>query len=1316
MDLGNKKNSLDDQQVDATTLHTSFFFPSPLQASSGYLVQLEGAAIAAGIAQEEEKFMLLFSSDSGAVQHLKSSTRAEAITLMRELIGDYTEKFQAKDPTAFNLRPGVARLGRFLQADGVVLSLRDLFHFLCSGFEPAQYRLWYQATRDVTTDCDQFKVRSTFRGDIDLIKALIEDVGLDQHPQRGGIEAALYKWVQSWAKLPLLPKVSDDFSFLAYFCGALVELPDLEANDFRSLIVCLCDAAVERSDRAISDSRFDMFRAFARSSRRISFCQYLLKQHGRSLDLLGERLKAWLIINVLMSDAPDYLRLFRHSLRLDLFTEELELDHDELRSFIHSIVQKARPYRERYELDWLTEASELLALIIESNRKAAALALDRSPAVESLAVQLAGESHQSISSRDMKALLSHVTRLLQQSAIVGESAKESSEIFVEYFSPLNGTQSSNLAFRNSSRLCLALAETSAEEWDGGSERFREMAQLLSQLRWPTTSDDELSGKRMASLKTHELIFVAEANHALRRPSKLDAELDICDFLRSESAQGRLKRREIEDLLSQTNSNAYWLRHVPAQFAQVLERCLKHVSSSLLLIDDQEGQATVASESLESYRAQVIELCKYFYLFAGQSISRVDEEFQIWIAPKVRTLMGQLDEAQRSDWPVVQGNLVQGMPERVGPRLNSLMYRTTGIREEAHKQSNQSSLYSNFQLSVMGTSGAASEVSKVYADFVRGMAQKLSLGRSDRWLAELLANLVDLGDEERAWFATRKVLTEELRSKGYAVFSPEVDRVINKIADEFDGVEASYWIEFLAEGRAYLQFLTIGILMSERHQRIADEALTAMQSLNSLEKVTYPSAEDLGRMVKGFGQILLEQQPSLISFDQARFWLQEILPNHDQSKAFWRLLFIHLRNACAAGIPAEMVVTLGSWANRMASTVENLNGFKRTAREVFDPEKRAFAEGREDEFSWKNAFSGIMVVCIAEEAGRLPRAWMAQQWLESNAQIQQLSRPQWEQVSDAFEKKLQQEADPWFMPGFYSARKEIARKLDDQPLTGRGLTADEYAFVKRSQSGHAKTRWQNFASITRAEVGDAQSTFMTVAKLTAWPMMPEAEYRLKNQKRKQILGRTATFAPQSLKTGLLRRKPPTIPAKDQDSFHARSIGMVLGAMNGDLCCQLQCMFSLKMGPMNAWDFKNFQSFANEILGFEGGDENRDQVVARAWFAATLVQRSENLAEMVVKRWSPYGRQGAEKGLHARCQRDLNHLLTHLVYQVVGLTGLPPLDQWYQRHVLEFIGDKALEPFAELVDALRVVLKKELPLPAFEMAQEHLEPLEILLKEK
>jgi len=1316
VDLGTKKASLDDQQVDATSLHRSFFFSSPLQFSSDYLVKLEGQAIASGIEQEQEKFMLLFGSDSGAVKYLKTASRSEAVSLMHELIDFYTGRFKDGDPSAFNLRPGVARLNRFLKPEGVVASLRDFYHFLCSGFEPAQHQLWYQAISDVTADCDLFQVRSSFRGDIDLVKSLIAKADLEQHEQRGGIEAALYKWLQSWAKLPLLPRISDDFSFLASFCTALVELPDLEASDYRELIAGLCDAAVERSDYAISDGQFELFRAFARGSRRIPFAQYLLKQHGRNLDLLGERLKAWLVVHVLLDDSPDYLVNFRHGLRLDSFAEELDLDTAELRSFSQSIAQKARPHRERFELDWLIESSERLGQIVESTRRIQELAVDKSSAVESLAVQLSSESHQPISRDAMKELLVRMAQILQQSVVVSDSINEASEVFIELFTPLTCTPHSALAFRNSSRVCLALADASAEQWAPGSDRFRQLAQVLARLRLPSLDTERLSGKRLAALKDHELVFVSEADLALRRPKATDGEAALQDFVRHETSQGRFDRGAFEELMAAVDGPAPWLSHLPADALASLRHSLVIGQRGLELIDPGADGLRLTADETSALSKEVRTIRKFFFLFAGDSIRRVDEEYQIWLAPKIRALLDQLDQDQRQAWSVIQGSLVASLPEAVGGRLKSLIYRTTGIRSESARAGASKNQFSNFRLSALSRPSGTAEVSSTYRKFVTQLYKRLPSQKADGWLKELFAHLLRNGDEEVAWFASRGLLIDQLKSQGYAVSSREIDRTINHIAEQCDGVEASVWMEMLAEGRAYLQFLAIGLSMVERHDRIAKDALEKMQSLNSLEAKAYPSADELGGMIKGFGQILLEQQPSLISFDQSRFWLQEVLPRHDQSKAFWRLLLIHIRNACAAGIPQEMVVTLGSWANRMSTTVENLNGFKQTARDVFDPEKRAFAESRDDELAWKNAFAGIMCVSVAEEQGRVPRVWLAQQWLASNPQVQQLSRQQWEQVSDAFEQKLQQEADPWFMPGFFAARKEVGARLDDQPLTGRGLCADEYAFVKRAQSPHARSRWQSYASIMSAEDKDSQSTLMTVAKLTGWPVVPDDVYRARNKTCQQALRKASEFTPESLKTGLLRRKPPAIPAKDMETWRARVLGMVLGALNSDQCCQVQCLFSLKLGPMNEWDFKTFQAFASELLTFEGGSERQEESVAAAWFAATLVEQGKELPEKVVKKWSPYGRRGAEEGLHARCERDLGHLLSHLVHQVVGLSGLPSVEQWYQRHVLEFIGDKALEPFAELVDALRAVLKKELPPSSFDLAEGHLESLDHLLKSR
>ncbi|MEN1728874.1 MAG: hypothetical protein AAGJ52_10595, partial [Pseudomonadota bacterium] len=687
MDLGTQKRELDDRQVDALSLHKDFFFSSPLQSASDYLIGLEGQAIAESLAREEEKFMLLFSSDSGAVRHLKSAAKAEAISLMRELIGYYRDKFKAADPSAFNLRPGVARLSRFLQPIGVVAALRDLYHFLSGGLEPAQRQLWYQVTREVTSDCDRFSVRSTFRGDIDLIKTLISGSELDEHPHRDDIEAALYRWVQGWAKLPLLPRISDDFTFLAFFCECLTELPELQEDDFKRLIVGLSDAAVNRGVRAISDNRFELLRAFARSSRRVSFCQFLLKQHGRSLDLLGDSLKAWLLVDILVGDSPEFARQFRYSLKLQVIAQEIDLGSDELESFVNSIIAKASPFRERYELDWLTSSARTLISMIDAEHRLSPIGLEANSSIKALASQVSSESKTKVSSGEIHALLMQMARILKQSFAVSLSSEEAVEVFIEGFAPLVGTRHSHFAFRNLSRLCVLLAEIVSREWPQGEGRFRAMAKTMSQMRLPAIAEEVLTGSKIAALGLHELIFVSEANLAISRPSQNEIELGICDFLRNESAQGRMSREELLGLSNDPGSSIFWTRHVSSETVTALTRCLDEVGKTVVLLEDHKPDQDNTLETQVNNAARISEISKYFYLLAGHRINRIEEEFQTWIAPKLRSLVGQFSAAELDSWSVSQASLLDALPNVVSRRLTSQVYRTTGVRSGGSRSVN-----------------------------------------------------------------------------------------------------------------------------------------------------------------------------------------------------------------------------------------------------------------------------------------------------------------------------------------------------------------------------------------------------------------------------------------------------------------------------------------------------------------------------------------------------------------------------------------------------------------------------------------------------
>jgi len=230
------------------------------------------------------------------------------------------------------------------------------------------------------------------------------------------------------------------------------------------------------------------------------------------------------------------------------------------------------------------------------------------------------------------------------------------------------------------------------------------------------------------------------------------------------------------------------------------------------------------------------------------------------------------------------------------------------------------------------------------------------------------------------------------------------------------------------------------------------------------------------------------------------------------------------------------------------------------------------------------------------------------------------------------------------------------------------------------------------------------------------MLPKPEADARSKTVGEALRNGLELSSNDIKTGMLRKRAPEISKKDKETFHARNVGVVLGALENDDCCQVQCLFGLKMGPLKTWTFKEFSSLAEELLGFDDDKDKISALSAKAWLAATLAIDKTELAEQVVKRWAPYKGHKSSEDQHVRCRRDLGHLLSQLLYSVVGLSNIPKMDRWYQQNVLKFIGEKSFEPFAQLVGALEVVLKKELPQPSFEIAEEILRPLSILLKEK
>ena len=1316
MDLGLQSKSPADTIESVLTLHREVFFTSPIQANSAYLSAREGEAMAQGISREEEKFLLLFSGENGPLKYLKRSVRRETIDLMRELIGYYRGKFETKDPTAFTLRAGVARLNRFLEQKGVVESIRSLHHFLCVPFDTRQAVLWFQATQDVIGDCDRFELRSKLRGDIDFVKAMLGSAELDVHDHADDVEAAVYRWLQRWAKLPLIPKLSDDYSFLKLYCSALEELPELEEDDFRALARSLTRSLIDRSKVSISDEHFELFRAFYRSSRRVSFCQFLIKKHGGRLDLLGQHLKEWLLVQLLVGDSEALRRRFTHAIRSDEFSDGLELDQMELIAFIDSIKQKCRGARERFELDWLEDAASTLGNLVGRQLDVQRLAFQNSEELSSLASQLSSESKGAIARAELTPVLEQVTRIIEHCLIVTQSDNDAVEIFYEYFQPLVGDQTAKLVHRSLSRFLLVLSRVAEGRNEIVQARLESIAERITSSHWQAATAPEMSNDFFSSLDSANVTLLFEGLIALQRPSGDEGLRTFVDFIRAEATSGRLGADELSSARALLGPDSVWKRAVPSTVANLLEVTLNDVERSLMLLGAKPSSPSAPSGTQARVEKKLGLLHRTLFLVTGPRIDRLDEEFQIWVAPLIRELMAHEDVASDINWSSLQAELVTAVPNQAASRIESLMYRITGVRSGQQSAGNKLDGFKLFRLAAFQqTLPDDWKTSEPFSLFIEAFRSGLSSGLPI-WAENVVKNLETYGDEETAWYESRSILLDKLRLQGYGSVCREFDRLICDIAGQFEGIPASHWIEFFAEGRAYLQFLAIGDVFCDKNEKMSSSMLQLMESLRSFEDTQYPQSDQVASMVQGFGEILLSQRPSMITYDQTRFWLQDVVPEVGQSAAFWRLLMITLRDVCAELVPEEMVVSISSWANRMSTSIESLLAFRESIIPIFDANTRMFAEGKEEDIEWKNAFAGLMVCSVAEEHGRLPRKWLTIQWFETSSRVSRLNLEQWNQVSTLFENKLKDVADPWFMQGLYSVQNTVSERIAARKMDLDETSPDELAFFKRSASGHAKKRWQNYSSIVGLKHGYDQKSFMVVSKHTGWDLRDQRDAARLNSQWGKLLTAARTIDSKNIRLGLLRRQPAPINTAEVDTFRSRLIGVAIGANSEDACCQLQCLFSLKMGPLRAWNFKELLALTERLVGKIDVEQSTETIVAEAWLAAAIAMNADYLADQVVKHWAPYRGTETEESLHNRCRRDLRYLLIQMMQIAVGLSGILALDIWYQRHVLEFIGDKKLEPFSEMVGALDVVLKKELPAPSYKVAKEIAQPLDALLKER
>ena len=1299
----------------------SIFFDSDYALTLAHVAQLEGRALGRLIEKQAPKVFVALASDEDLLSFLSSEKRHAVIDKVREISFKYQKLLLAGEVSAFNLIPAARELLTVIDAETSTRVLRYYFHFICPALTGRQLVLCHASINRALRALDRASLRAVFREDNGIVNQAIAGAGYGGEEKSSPAFRFLSSWLNSWAVLPLQPRVKDDFAFFRCLLHADGKL-ELDEEDWRGIFKNLAFAVDREVEGRMSDAGFALFRALVRGSRRLSFVFYLVSVHGRALKLLDEELRDWVLVQTLLGETPELCEKFRFRLDLAQIRESSDLEADELRDFFSTLTGKIRKDRERFELDWFEQAWEQLCSMLERRKSMDDWMASVDKKSSDLASSIAADSSEKVSVSRTDATIRVQIRAIAHAVAVAESSREAKRLVGESMPLLIDLGADRQVWRNCYRIGLSFNNTLSDELEWAKARFTGILEALESIAALRSENYEEAGSSLRGQSVYAAALSCQVLYSQLVGLGQSMAVPLLLFLREEISAARMSIENLSALVEQEAFHKIMaLSSVHLSEEEALLSALNDELSIVRLWQSREHLAAEFSGSDKSSTERFSRLILLMFKLEPKLTARSEEEWQIWLAPEIRSLFDDGYPADSLVWSTLLERTEPYFPAPYRTNLRSFFRRIltaskSGNANENHRKMVQ---FRPLRYSIEPPEAGTSEP---FLHLVEQFQKFLHSASAPAWIVQFADSLKAGGDEEAAWFSVYPSIKQDIEADGQPTVSLAFDRLIVNLNHELPAAAAGYWLETLAEGRALSQHLTIGMVWQRHSEALAHTVAPKMASTMQSKPDISKFVRDLDLLINNMGKAMANLPPALAAIELPRFWFQCTLPFLEFPSVAWRFMALALRDATSEFLPQDMTVSVTAWCNRFGLAAERLNSCQEFAKRTLQARGNLFAENSSDEQAWRALLAGLVVCSTFPESGRLPRRLQVQRLIEVTSPLRKISVDQWKQVSMALTRKFRNQLDPDLVPAFLNVQNDVADIMHNiTSLNAAGnVHADTLFWIKGKTRSGLENRWRRFIAVASPSFGVSNDSMITVSQMNGWAM-PEEGFRQSYTKSMELaFDKTLNIHPKDVKTGVIKRSAPEIPAEQLDSWRARLIGYVIGVAQEDDCCQRQCVFSLLRSSMGEWAYEAVLQLL-EIVDYstyqmlEKGEAHskRRDVVADAWLSSTLTKSSEGFASSLVDRWQPFKGAQDKQTQHDRCKRDIGYLLSHMMYISSGIPGVEPLDKWYETHVLQFVSKESMEPFHELTNQLDKSMKENLPKSVYQDQRKMLQPLHKLL---
>ena len=1299
---------------------TKLLYPGVAAVSAQFLVDQEGESLARILGEAEAGLMVRLFESERIMGNVSRDLRPQVRELLRQLFEGLEKRLREKESNVLPFVPGVDRALELLEPDAIVCALRIFLARILDQLSNRQLALMSRAVMETVASLDRWAIRSRFQKE-GLVREAFKRAELDAE----GTEAAAFRvvkgWLFDWGNARLAPMVADDFEFFRSLIRHLPGEEILAEDEWRALSRALSLALLNTDGASPNDRAFALFRLLARSSRRLSFIQYLLHVHGRSLDMLGAELKDWLLVYTLVDESRDLSKPFRLWLNPGVVAEEAGLEAEDLKDFFEGLVEKMRLDRERFELDWFDQACNALHNVLFERERSQDWCEKASRKAESLASNIAADSSKKVSVSHLERIIGEICALAANAVTVAERPRDARWYMAHALSTIADFRDEGHIWRNGQRIASSLLNVLADQETEFAAKLQAALGMLQEQQHIHAGIPENLGHSLSKLD--HSIAVLGCNLALFHMASqvVDNGQKAAHLLRDELLAGRLdlsdleelsKPDTLEELIALCGMNETAAENITAVLGQQTSLAMLWMQRAELV-----AQRAAANDAASRYLYEIV--CMVFML-PGDLVDRVDEEWSFWIAPQARQLDRIGFSSDDPNWRAFEDRIKVALTESDASRLQVFFKRifARAKQQERNQSTSQLQPFKPLQLPQLATAGLISEP---FRGMVEDFTDALTAARAPDWLSAFAARLGEHGDEERAWLSVYPQLLKALEANGQAGISAVFDEVMIKVIEPLDPLSRAHWFETLAEGRALTQQLAIGQVWLNNAESLAEVIAPQMRAAMNNEPDLQKCIRDLDFNFKHMGETLTEQTPVMAALELPRFWFQNVSPFVEYPPVLWRLVALSLRDATQKYLPHEMTVSVASWCHRFGKSAYKLASSRDFAAKTLQAKGNFFSENRRDELAWRALLAGLLVAASNGEKGRLPRSLLCQRLLEATPPLNNVTVEQWQNAANAIISKFRPQIDESLLPGLIESQAAVSKEIEFRQRLAKfpDLEEDNASWVRNRHKIGSEGKWRRYTALSSRRFGVAHPSHIKIPQLLDWKLPDEAFVKAQGNLYETVFKAPMSIQPDTIRVGVFKRKSPEIPADALASWRVRLIGYALGVAYGDDCCQRQCMLVARLTAMREWPFDALLELMRKIdepiylirSTSSGAADMRVQVLNDSWIASDLAVRANEMARETVERWKPFGKSSVER--NEKCIRDIAHVVKQIMLSSSGIHVEEGLDEWYNAHILQFVRDSAREPFSQLPIQLGKTFQMRFPKPVAEDLSRRLEPLKQLL---